>query len=120
MSTYAQIIKRVDNYKPNAFERDTKLRWLTELDGKIAAEVMLVSPAFLQTMPKGKEALECKPLVSFPYEDLYDRYLEAKIDYHNGEFSDYQNSMEAYNAAYQGFVNWFLNAYDPVQGQERR
>lgn len=116
MSTFAEIIERVDQNKPNAFEQLEKLRWLTELNGKIATEVMMMSITGVRNLPKDKEALKCEPLVSFPYEDLYDRYLEAKIDYHNGEFNSYQNSMEAYNAAYSGFVNWFLNAYDPVQG----
>lgn len=116
MSTFAEIIKRVDQNKPNAFDKTEKLRWLTELDGKIAAEVMMMSIAGVRNLPRDKNALECEPLVGFPYEDLYDRYLEAMIDYHNGEFNNYQNSMEAFNAAYNGFVNWFLNTYDPVQG----
>ena len=116
MSTFAEIIERVDRNKPNAFEKLEKLRWLTELEGKIAAEVMLMSPAGVRNLPREKAALLCEPLVSFPYEDIYDRWLEAKIDYHNGEFGAYQNAMEAYNAAYNGFVNWFLNTYDPVQG----
>ena len=119
MSTFAEIIERVDQNKPNAFEELEKLRWLTELDGKIAAEVMMMNVAGVRNLPRGEAALRCEPLVSFPYEDLYDRWLEAKIDYHNGEYGNYQNSMEAYNAAYNGFVNWFLNAYDPVQGYER-
>ena len=113
--TFGEIINCVDDYKDNGFHERTKLRWLTELDGKIAAEVMMMSIAGVRNLPRGKEALKCEPLVSFPYEDLYDRYLEAMIDYHNGEYNNYQNSMEAYNAAYNGFVNWFLNTYDPVQ-----
>ena len=119
MSTFAEIIERVDQNKPNAFDISEKVHWLTELDGKIALEVMMMNVAGVRSLPKGEAALDCEPLVSFPYEDLYDRYLEAKIDYHNGEFNSYQNSMEAYNAAYSGFVNWFLNNYDPVQGYER-
>ena len=119
MSTYAEIMKRVDQNKPNAFDDSEKLRWLTELDGKIAVEVLMMNQEAVRNLPRGKEAKGKEPLVGFPYEDLYDRWLEAKIDYHNGEFDSYQNAMEAYNAAYNGFVNWFLNAYDPVQGYER-
>lgn len=116
MSTYAEIIGRVDANKPNAFETEEKLRWLMELDGKIAVEVMMLNGELVRRMADATDAKGREPLVSFPYEDLYDRWLEAKIDYHNGEFGSYQNAMEAYNAAYAGFVNWFLNAYDPVQG----
>lgn len=119
MSTFSEIIDRVDQNKPNAFEKLEKLRWLTDLDGKIATEVMMMSISGVRNLPRGEAARDCEPLVSFPYEDLYDRYLEAQIDYHNGEFGNYQNAMEAYNAAYNGFVNWFLNTYDPVQGYER-
>lgn len=119
MSTFSEIINRVDLNKPNAFDQEEKLRWLTELDGKIATEVMMMSITGVRNLPRGVAALDCEPLVSFPYDDLYDRWLEAKIDYHNGEFDTYQNSMQAYNAAYNNFVNWFLNTYDPVQGYER-
>ena len=119
MSTFAEIIERVDQNKPNAFEEMEKLRWLTELDGKIAIEVLMLNLIAVRKLPRGDAALSCEPLVSYPYEDMYDRWLEAKIDYHNGEYSAYQNAMEAYNTAYNGFVNWFLNTYDPVQGYER-
>ena len=116
MSTFAEIIERVDQYKPNAFEIADKVRWLTELDGKIAQEVMLMSVTGVRQLPRGEAALECEPLVSFPYDDLYDRYLEAMIDYHNEEYTNYQNSMQTYNGAYNTFLNWYLNTYDPIQG----
>lgn len=116
MSTFSEIIKRVDQNKPNSFEVDEKLRWLTELNGKIAQEVMMMSVSGVRNLPRDKKALKCEALVGFPYDDLYDRYLEAMIDFHNGEYSNYQNSMEAYNSAYNTFLNWYLNTYDPVQG----
>ena len=116
MSTFSEIIDRVDQNKPNAFEKTEKIRWLTELDGKVAAEVMMMSITGVRNLPKGDAALKSEPLVGLPYEDIYDRYLEAMIDYHNGEFNNYQNSMEAYNWAYGKFLNWYLNTYDPVQG----
>ena len=77
MSTFSEIINRVDQNKPNSFEVEEKLRWLTELNGKIAQEVMLMSVTGVRNLPRGEEALECEALVSFPYEDLYDRYLEG-------------------------------------------
>lgn len=116
MSTFSEIIDRVNQNKPNSFDVTEMVRWLTELDGKIATEVMMMSVTGVRNLPRGEETLNCEALVSFPYEDLYDRYLEAMIDYHNGEFSNYQNSMEAYNWAYNRFLNWYLNTYDPIQG----
>ncbi len=117
MKTILQIIEQVDRVKPNAFDQQVKLGWIAELDGKIAAEVMLMCGGDLQhfcySYPAG---LNAQPLVEFPYNDLYDHYLMAMIDYHNGEYSKYQNSMEMFNARYSAFVRWFATTYEPAQG----
>lgn len=118
MSKYKDIIALVDGYRPNHFDEQMKLWWLVTLDGKIAVELMRMDQQTVAEMmdcgyPDG---LEHEPLVGFPYEEVYLHYLEAKIDYANGEYSDYQNSMAAFNAVYSSFSNWFLNTYDPVQG----
>ena len=114
MSTIKQIINRVDAVKPNAFDLETKMAWLTELDGKIAADLFLMNIADIRQ-------LECRnaeheALVGYPHEDIYDHYLAAKIDMANGEYDKYQNSMAMYNASYSNFACWFLNTYDPAQG----
>lgn len=122
MSKYADIINLVDSYRPNAFDERLKLWWLVTLDGRIAVEVMLMDAKQVQEFLDCEypEALEHEPLVSFPHEEMYLHYLEAKIAYANEEYSSYQNAMESYNAAYNSFVQWFLNMYDPVQGYNRR
>lgn len=118
MSTYRNIIELVDGYRPNAFDTELKLWWLVTLDGKIAAEVMLIDAAEVREIMNCEypEALDLEPLVSFPHEELYLHYLEAKIAYANEEYTSYQNAMESFNAAYQGYVTWLLNTYDPIQG----
>lgn len=117
MNTYSDIIKRVDEYKPNAFEERVKLGWLTALDGRIAADVFLMGMEEIRALPRQyPHAMRCEPLVEYPHDDLYDAYLVAKIDFANGDFSGYQNGMEAYNQLYSGFRLWFANTYDPVHG----
>lgn len=118
MSTYNDIISLVDSYRPNRFPEQLKLWWLVTLDGKIAVELMMMDAEQVRELMDCEypEALEHKPLVGFPHEELYLHYLEAKIDYTNGEYNDYQNSMQSFNAAYLSFSNWFLNTYDPAQG----
>lgn len=118
MSKYIEIIRLVDGYRPNAFEDHLKLWWLVSLDGKIAVDLMRINIEEVRAiMDCGyPEGLEHSPLVGFPYEELYLHYLDAKICYSNGEYNDYQNAMESYNAAYAEFAKWFLNNHDPVQG----
>lgn len=118
MSTYRNIIDLADSYRPNALEAELKLWWLVTLDGKIATEVLLIDVTEVRELLDFKypEALDLEPLVSFPHEELYLHYLEAKISYANEEYSSYQNAMESFNAAYTSYVTWLLNTYDPVQG----
>lgn len=45
-----------------------------------------------------------KPLlVPAPYDELYDLYLFAMIDYHDREYGGYNNDMEQFNAAFGAF-----------------
>lgn len=121
MAVIRDVIARVDQNKPNAFDAEQKLRWLAELDGKIAADVMLQSIADVQQYNyTDPEAMDWELLVRFPHDSIYDHWLAAQIDLANGEVDNYMNSMEAYNASYNNFVCWFASVYDPAQGYTRR
>ena len=117
MSTIIEVITRVDENKPNAFTERQKVLWLAALDGRIAVDVFLMditdAAQFRYTHP---ESLSTELLVSFPHDDIYELWLEAKIDFANGEYDKYQNTMEFYNAAYNSFVRWFASVYEPAQG----
>lgn len=116
MSTFKEIIARVDEMKPNVFSRKTKLSWLTSLNGKLALDVFLMDIAEIRALPQGDAALDREPLVGFPHEEIYEEYLIAKIDAANGEAREYQNRMQLYDSYYGNFVAWFKSTYDPVQG----
>ena len=55
-------------------------------------------------------------LAPAPYEGLYEAYLSAQIDFHNGEFTRYQNSAQLYNAVFSAFAAWYRREHLPVQG----
>ena len=116
MSTFKEIISRVNEMKPNVFSQQTKLNWLTSLNGKLAADIFLMDINEIRALPQGDEALDSQPLVGFPHEEIYEEYLIAKIDAANGEAREYQNRMQVYDSYYSNFVTWFKATYDPVQG----
>jgi len=116
MSTFKEIISRVNEMKPNVFSQKTKLSWLTSLNGKLAADIFLMDIAEIRALPQGDAALDREPLVGFPHEEIYEEYLIAKIDAANGEAREYQNRMQVYDSYYSNFVAWFKATYDPVQG----
>ena len=116
--TIKEIIHKVDNARPNSFSSETKLNWIRQLDGKIALNVMLMDISEADRFQRA--GLEDEPLVSFPHDDIYELWLYAKIDFENGEYSKYQNSMEMYNEHYGAFVRWFAMTYAPAQGNTGR
>ncbi len=120
MAKIKDIIERVDENKPNAFSQKTKTAWLAELDGKLAADVFLMNIVEARLLQyRYPDDLESELLVGFPHDTIYDLWLGAKIDYENGEYDKYQNSMEQFNAHYGNFVRWFAATYEPAQGYVR-
>lgn len=114
--TIREVIELVDESHPNAFSVMVKVRWLAELDGKVAVDVMRMHPSQLQMLRYGEGDLDKELLVDFPHDDIYPAWLGAKIDEANGEYNKYANSLEVYNGAYDNFACWFLNTYHPAQG----
>ncbi len=113
-----EAIELADEVKPNAFSEKVKLGWLSDLEGRIAASVFLLAPVeiadhFTYHHP---EDMDTELLVKPPYADIYELYLEAKIDEANGEYNKYQNTMQIYNEHYASFLRWFAGLYDPAQG----
>ena len=54
------------------------------------------------------------PLVDAPYNKIYAEYILARIDYANGEYDKYQNSMQMFNAFWGEFTRWFARVYCPA------
>ena len=112
--TLAEIIAQVDEVKPNAFSNEAKTIWLNEIEGKIQTDVFLLAVEDVQqyTYAEHKDHMM---LVNAPHSKLYRAYLEAKIDYANGEYNKYQNTMQMFNEFYNEFVIWFARNYRPAE-----
>ena len=57
--------------------------------------------------------LDTELLVSTPHDDLYLKWLEAKIDYYNNEYKKYNNSSVAFNDAYSMFERYYNRSHLP-------
>ena len=113
--TIIEAINRTDDLKPNNFAQETKIRWLSELDGRIRTEIIDAYEGGEDTpFPGyGEEDLGTVLLVPFPYDDLYVRWLEAQIDYANNEYDKYNNSAAAFNSAYTAFSGQYHRTHMP-------
>ena len=115
--TVGKVIERVDAVKPNAFDSETKVEWLNALEGRIAADVLLLAPVEIRQLQYAWPAdKDTQLLVEPPHDDIYGLWLQAKIDEANGEYNKYQNTMQIYNEHFGDFLRWFAGTWDQAQG----
>lgn len=111
--TVEQVIQMADETKPNAFSNETKTAWLNEVEGMVQTEAFLFAPEeviqYDYTKDKDKELL-----VNAPHDKIYVAYLTARIDFANGEYNKYQNTMQMFNSFYGEFMRWYATRYQPA------
>lgn len=115
MSTLKSVIERVDEFKPNAFSVDLKVSWLNALEGRIVMSVFQLPRSAVKKWAHSADDLGAELLVRFPHDDIYEAWLAAKIDFANGEYEKYENSMAMYNELYDDFVQLAAMRYNPAQ-----
>ncbi len=110
-----EVLETVDEIKPNAFSDAVKTRWLSEVEGKVQAEVFLLAVEEIAPYDYERDK-EKELLVRPPHDKLYEAYLCARIDLANGEYNKYQNTMLVFNAFYNELVKWYTERYRPADG----
>ena len=108
--TLIEAINRIDSFKPNTFVQTDKIKWLSNLDGIIKKEIIDTHEGSEAVEFSGYDtdtALDTVMLVPFPYDDIYIKWLEAQIDYVNGDTAKYNNSMTMYNSAFYEFKRYY-------------
>ncbi len=115
MATLKGVIELVDNIKPNAFSDAVKTQWLNECEGVIQTEVMLldVAACISYSYERDKDAVL---LVQPPHDKVYWTYLVAMIDFANGEYNRYQDTVQMYNAFFGEYMRWYARTYRPADG----
>lgn len=109
----SEVIDRVDAIKPNAFDNDAKTMWINECEGMVQTEVFLLATEEIITYTYADDE-SAELLVRPPHDKLYISYLMAMIDFANGEYNKYQNTMQLFNAQFSEFMRWFAQNYRPA------
>ena len=109
----AEVLRLADSVKPNAFSEEAKLSWLNEAEGLVQTEVMLLATDEV-IVYRWPEDAETELLVKPPHDKLYTAYLYAMIDFANGEYNKYQNTMQIFNAHFGEFMRYFAERYRPA------
>lgn len=115
--TLSQVIARVDEIKPNAFSNAAKTAWISEVEGMVQTEVLLWAPEEIIVYDYERDK-DTELLAEAPHDKLYWAYLTAMIDFANGEYNKYQNTMQLFNSWYGEFMRWFAVTYRPADTHE--
>lgn len=133
-----KVIEIIDRLKPNSYSEEDKLRWINELDGMVKTLVLQWDEKYLaeiKTQYENKVITEekynaliekTKPysypndmdkelLISDPFDGVYALYLEAKIDFYNKEYGNYNNSAMAFEALFSEYKKDYIRKH-PARG----
>ena len=115
--TISECLGRLDALKHNTYTQEEKLAWLSQLDTIIDSQVIrsydAAAPFFQGYGPD--TPMDSVLLASGPFEALYLRFLEAQIDYHNGEYDRYNNAILLFNQAMESFSAHYLRQHKPEE-----
>ena len=114
--TIMDAITRLDTLKFNTFTQAEKIDWLSASDWRIYREVLQPCLGDAAAPFSGYDENtppETQLLVPPPFEELYLRWMEAQIDYHNGEYHKYNNAVALYNRAFGAYQSHYIQQCRP-------
>lgn len=113
--TIMEAINQIDGLKANTYSVADKVTWLSRLDGMIKQDVIDTHECGerIVFVPYTTDDVDDELLVDAPHDEMYIRWLEAQIDYANGEYSKYNNSITMFNTAYNAYQNWYNRHHMP-------
>ena len=115
--TLIECINRINILKPNTYSQEEKIHWLSTIDGIIKREIIDTHEGADDVVFNGYDEftpLTTELLVPDPYDEIYLRWLEAQIDYANGEYARYNNVVRAYNDAYSAYFKYYNKQHMPL------
>lgn len=114
--TILEAINQVDNLKYNTYTQGDKIAWLSRLDGmakRLIIDTHDGAEAGDFSGYNDKTSLDTQLLIPSPFDSVYIRWLETMIDYANGEYDKYNNSMLMFHAEYDSYADFYKRTHMP-------
>lgn len=89
MATMNEVIEYVDGVKPNVYSDEDKAGWISRIDTTFRIDMKGEDKHTRYVFP---EDADKELFAVFPYDDLYSLYVMAMIDFHNKDYSGYNNT----------------------------
>lgn len=116
--TIQEALDQIDELKINTYSVEQKVRWLSELDGRVWSEIILTH----EGVPAGvvfegyDQDTEPDTVLLAPnqYSEIYKHYLSAQIDDNNRDTQEYTKSMIRFNTAWQNLGDYWTRTHMPI------
>lgn len=115
--TIAEAISRLDALKHNTYSQSQKVAWLSRLDHMVQKHIIDTHEGGERAAFTGYDANtdpQTVLLIPAPFDEAYLRWMEAQIDYHNGEYGKYNQSILMFNAEYSGYERHYNRNHMPI------
>jgi hypothetical protein len=112
-----EAITRLDALKFNTYTQTDKVEWLSRLDSMVKRHIIDTHEGAEDVIFTGYDEstdTQTELLVPVPYDEMYLRWLEAQIDYHNGEYDKYNNAIIMFNTVYEAYQAFYTRNHLPV------
>ena len=106
----SEAMARADTLRLNTVSEEQKARWIWELEGQLG-EMASILP---RPCPWPEE--DPLLLLTGPYEEVYQLYMAAKIDYYNQEMGLYANDRAVYESLLSEAKAWWRRGHRPEKG----
>jgi hypothetical protein len=110
------LFERLRQLKPIPAEIDDTilLDWLNQVEGQILHEIFLLSLSEIAPYTTTPTEALAAP---YPYDGIYWLWMEAQVDFANGEYERYTNTMQRYNTAWNDLARHIAKCIRPVYGR---
>ena len=115
-------ISRIDTLIHNTYDLPDKVEWLSRLDAMVKKQIIDTHEGSENVAFNGYTAstpMDTVLLVPAPYDDVYPKWIEAQIHYHNGEYDKYNNAIIMFNTAFEAYAAYYTQNHMPVKRGRR-
>lgn len=115
--TINDAITSTDALLHNTYPTEKKVEWLSKVDGMVKRHIIDTHTGADRVRFTGytaNTAMDTVLLVPEPFSEMYLRWMEAQIHYHNGEYSKYNNAILLFNTEFDAYAAFYNQNHMPV------
>ncbi len=120
--TIIEAINRANALMHNTYNHPDKVEWLSRLDSMVKQQIIDNHEGSENVIFNGyttETPMDTVLLVPAPYDEVYLRWIEAQIHYHNGEYDKYNNAIIMFNTALGAYAAYYNQNHRPVSRGKR-